>query len=305
MNITITGGSGFIGSYLVESLHKKHAITIYDVNKTRFNNVTFVEGDIIDPKAADVAIRNADIVIHLAATLGVINTERNPVKTLDTNIFGTKNVLNACKNNHVKKIIFSSSSEIYGEPIKIPIKETDKVMPITNYGISKLAAEEYIKAYSKNFGLRYTILRLFNVYGEEQQNEWVMSEFVSRALKNQDIIIHGTGYQIRAFCHVSDAFKGFENTLEKGDNDTFNIGNDTEPISIKELAERIISLSNSKSIIKFIPFEKSDRERSQSEIMNRAPNIEKAKQILGYQPKMSLDEGLKKIIKKRIQEISS
>lgn len=302
MNITITGGSGFIGSNLVELLHKKHTVTVFDANKTRFNDVTFVEGDITDPKAADAATRNSDIVIHLAATLGVINTEKNPVKTLDTNIFGTKNVLDACKNNHVKKIIFSSSSEVYGEPLKIPIKETDKVIPITNYGISKLAAEEYIKAYSKNFGIRYTILRLFNVYGEEQRNQWVMSEFVSRAIKNQDIIIHGTGSQVRAFCHVSDATRGFEIALEKGDGETFNIGNDTEPISIKELAEKIISLSNSKSIIKSISFEKSDRDRS--EIMTRAPSIEKAKQILGYQPKISLDEGIKKVIKKKIQEIS-
>ena len=303
MNITITGGSGFIGSSLVEVLRKKHVITIFDVNKTQFNDVTFVQGDIIDPKSTDAAIRNSDVVIHLAAALGVINTEQNPIETLDTNIFGTKNVLDACKNNDVKKIIFSSSSEIYGEPIKIPIKETDKVIPITNYGISKLAAEEYIKAYYKNFGLRYTILRLFNVYGEKQRNEWVMTEFVSRAIKNQDIIIHGTGSQIRAFCHVSDALKGFEIALEKGDGEIFNIGNDSEPISIKELAERIISLSNSKSSIKLIPFEKSDRDRN--EIMNRAPSIEKAKQILGYQSKMSLDEGIKKILEAKIQETSS
>ena len=300
MNITITGGSGFIGSSLVEVLRKKHVITIFDINKTQFNDVTFVQGDITDPKAVDAAIRNSDVVIHLAAALGVINTEQNPIETLDTNIFGTKNVLDACKNNDVKKIIFSSSSEIYGEPIKIPIKETDKVMPITNYGISKLAAEEYIKAYYKNFGLRYTILRLFNVYGENQRNEWVMTEFVSRAIKNQDIIIHGTGSQIRAFCHVSDALKGFEFVLEKGDGEIFNIGNDSEPISIKKLAERIISLSNSKSSIKLIPFEKSDRDRN--EIMNRAPSVEKAKKILGYQSKMSLDEGIKKIIEIKIQE---
>ena len=303
MNITITGGSGFIGSSIAEALHKEHSITIFDVNKTQFNDITFVQGDVTDPKAADAAIKNSDIVIHLAAALGVINTDKNPVETLNTNIFGTKNILDICKNNQVKKIIFSSSSEIYGEPVKIPIKETDKAMPITNYGVSKLAAEEYIKAYSKSFGFRYTILRLFNVYGEKQRNEWVMSEFVSRAIKNQDIIIHGTGSQIRAFCHVSDAIKGFESTLEKGDGEIFNIGNDVEPVSIKELAERIISLSNSKSIIKLIPFEKSDRDRN--EIMNRAPSIEKAKQILGYQPKRSLDEGIKKIIKIRMQETSS
>ncbi len=136
------------------------------------------------------------------------------------------------------------------------------------------------------------------MYGEKQRNEWVMTEFINRAIKNQDIVIHGTGSQIRAFCHVSDALKGFEIALEKGDCETFNIGNDSEPISIKDLAERIISLSNSKSIIKLIPFEKADRDRN--EIMNRAPSIEKAKQVLGYQSKVSLDEGIKKIIKTKI-----
>ena len=300
MNITVTGGSGFIGSNIVDELRKKHSITIFDVNKTHFEDIEFVQGDITDSKAADAAIKNADIVIHLAATLGVINTEENPIKTLDTNIFGTKNVLDACKNNHVKKIIFSSSSEIYGEPLKIPIKETDKAIPITNYGISKLAAEEYIKAYSKKEGITYTIFRLFNIYGEKQRNEWVMSEFVEQAIKNQDIMIHGNGSQIRAFCHVKDAVKGFESALEKGNNEIFNVGNDTEPISIKELANRIITLSNSKSITKLVPFEKSNRDRN--EIMNRVPDIEKVKKQLGYKPEMSINEGIKKIIDLKIKE---
>lgn len=302
MNITITGGSGFIGSNLVRVLHKKYNITVFDINETQFNDATYVQGNITNSKAANEAIKNADIVIHLAATLGVINTEENPIKTLDTNIFGTKNVLDACKNNNVKKIIFSSSSEIYGEPTKIPINEADKVMPITNYGISKLAAEEYIKAYSKNFGITYTILRLFNIYGEKQRNDWVMSEFVNQAIKNQEIMIHGNGSQIRAFCHVNDAVKGFEIALKKGNNDTYNIGNDTEPISIKELAERIITLSNSKSSMKFLPFEKSNRDRN--EIMNRAPNIEKARKQFDYKPEVSLNEGIKKIIdiKKELQD---
>lgn len=303
MNVTITGGAGFIGTSLTDLLRKKHSITVFDINESQFDDVISVKGDITDSRLADVAIRNSDVVIHLAATLGVVNTEKNPIKTLDTNIFGTKNILEACKNNHVKKIIFSSSSEVYGEPLRIPIRETDKVIPITNYGISKLAAEEYVKAYSKTFGFRYTILRLFNVYGEEQRNQWVISEFVNQAIRNQDITIHGTGSQIRAFCHIADVVRGFEMVLEKGDYETFNIGNDTEPISIKEFTERIISLSNSKSNIISIPFEKSDRDRS--EIMARAPSIEKAKQILDYYPTVSLTEGIKNVIDKKTQDISS
>ena len=295
MKITITGGSGFIGSSLVKSLLKEQ-ITIFNTKKPKFN-VNFVEGNINNIDNVIVATKDADVVIHLAAALGVINTERNPVKTLDTNIVGTRNVLESCRLNDVKKIIFSSSSEVYGEPIKVPISESDKPIPITTYGISKLAAEEYIKSYSKSYGIRYTILRLFNVYGDEQGTQWVVPEFVSKAVNNDDIIIHGTGSQIRAFCYVTDVANAFRITLEKGDGETFNIGNDKEPISIKNLAERVISLADSKSSIRSIPFEKSDRNRS--EIMNRAPNIEKAVKLLGYHPVVSLDEGILQIIRNK------
>ena len=173
-----------------------------------------------------------DVIIHLAAALGVIETEKNPVRTLDVNSIGTKNVLEACRTNNIKKIIFSSSSEIYGEPEHIPIKETDRITPITTYGISKLMAEEYIKSYSKAHGINYTIFRLFNVYGEEQANRWVVPEFVKKIVNDGEVTIHGDGNQIRAFCHVSDIANAFSYALEKGDNQIFNIGNNLEPISI-------------------------------------------------------------------------
>ena len=236
--ILITGGTGFIGSNIANRLKKNNDVTIFDLREPLNHGLKFLKGSINEINDVTNAIHGFDIVIHLAASLGVINTEENPVSTLDTNIFGTRNVLEACKVNKIKKIIFSSSSEIYGEPIKTPIEEKDRPIPITMYGISKLAAEEYIKSYSKNFGLKYTIFRLFNVYGDKQETAWVVPEFVSRAIKNKDIMIHGDGTQIRAFSHVSDVAKAFEFGLEKGNNEIINIGNNTQPITIKDLADK-------------------------------------------------------------------
>jgi len=202
----------------------------------------------------------------------------------------------------IKKIIFSSSSEIYGEPAKIPIKENDPITPITTYGISKLASEEYIKSYSKSYGIQYTIFRLFNVYGAMQDTQWVLPAFVDKAISNKPISVHSDGSQVRAFCYVSDIANALESALKTANGEIINIGNDTDPISIKELAEKIISLTNSQSKIKFIPFEESNRNRT--EIMKRIPDINKAKKILNYSPKITLDEGIEKVAKHR-QKINS
>ena len=296
MKIIITGGSGFIGSNIATQLKKEHDVTIFDLKK-KIPDIDFIEGDVTDLESVKRSITNCDLVIHLAATLGVVNVEQHPVQTLDTNLGGTKNVLEACRTNNIKKIIFSSSSEVYGEPVRVPIKETDNAIPITTYGTSKFVAEEYIKAYSKNYGIQYTIFRLFNVYGLMQATDWVLPEFVDRAISNQPIIVHNDGSQIRAFCYVSDVAEAFQTALETANGEIINIGNNNEPISIKELAEKIIYLTNSKSEIKFVSFGESKRNRT--EIMKRIPDIEKAKKILNYSPKISLDEGIQKVVKYR------
>ena len=297
MKVLVTGGSGLIGSTIVRRLLDiGHDVGVFDIKKTKHQDCDYFDGDITDPDITKNVVKGYDVVIHLAATLGVINTETNPVRTLDTNMGGTKNVLEGCKVHGVKKIIFSSSSEVYGEPTKIPINEIDKPIPITTYGVAKFAAEEYIKAYSRNFDLGYTIFRLFNVYGDEQAVDWVIPEFVSKAIQDQDIIIHGDGSQTRCFCHVSDVANAFTLALEKADGEIINVGNNSEPISIKDLALKIIKLTNSKSKLKFLPFEESKRNRN--EIMKRMPDIEKARMKLDYEPVISLEEGIMKVIKK-------
>ncbi len=290
LRIGITGGSGFIGTNVANALKAKYEVVIFDRHKPKIDDIEFIKGDIIDDSIKK-AFEDCDVVIHLAAAVGVKITEEDPILTLNTNILGTKNVLEACKLNDVKKIIFASSSEVYGEPLKTPIEESDPAIPITGYGVSKIAAEEYVKAYAANFGLKYTILRFFNVYGSGQSNAFVIPEFVSNASKNNPILIHGSGSQIRSFCHISDISKGVSLSIEKGDNEIINIGNANEPITISELAKKIIGITNSKSSIQFVPFTDSNRRR-QKEIINRIPSIKKAERILSYKPEISLNDGI-------------
>ena len=287
MKILITGGSGFIGSHLTRFLKKDHDITIYDIKKPIEEDVKFILGDVTDEQKILKSFKGFDIIIHLAAVVGVGITESDPPSTLNINILGTKNILEACKKNGVKKVILASSSEVYGEPKKVPIDETQIPIPITTYGISKLACEEYLKSYAKTYGFSYSILRFFNVVGPQQSSSFVIPEFVNNALKNKPLIIHGDGLQIRAFCHIADVCQGIEKSISKGDYETINIGNDLEPISVENLAKKIITILNSQSTLKYIPFEKSGRNRKQ-EIMTRIPSIQKAKRILSYEPKNNL-----------------
>lgn len=294
MKIAITGGSGFIGTNLVNHLKNEHDILILDKTKSQIQDVDFIECNLLESEKISDVLKGVDVVIHLAAAVGVKLTEEDPLYTLNMNINGTYNILQSSKINNVKKIIFASSSEIYGEAANIPIKETEPPIPITNYGISKITGEEYVKAFSKTSPMKYSILRFFNAYGPGQSNSFVMSEFVNKAISNKTINIHGSGKQLRAFCHVNDIVSGIHLCLTNGDNQIFNIGNNKEPVTISELAETIKKITNSSSEITFLPFENTERKRT-SEILKRIPDITKAQKILGYTPRISLNEGIKTI----------
>ncbi len=294
MKIAITGGAGFIGSH-VAALLKKHELTVFDISDHNVEKARKIKGDITTLNSVVTALEGVEVVIHLAAFLGVEKSDADPLKTLEINVQGTRNVLEACRINNVKKIVFSSSSEIYGEPIKIPIQESDTPRPLSTYGVSKLAAEEYIKAYSKAYEIKYAILRFFSVYGPRQEPEFVMPRFVKLALENQPLTIHGDGSQIRAFCHVEDVARAVVLGVEKGENETLNIGNPDEPISIKSLAEEIIKKTNSQSKLSFLNFRESKRSRAK-EIIHRVPSIERANKILGYKPSVDLNTGISSVV---------
>ena len=301
--ILIIGSSGLIGKALIEVLNKKGLKPIcYDFIKTKKTmNIDFIKGSIenLDNLYQKTIGKKIDIVIHLAAFLGVRNTERDKLKCLNTNILGTINVLNFCKKKKVGKIIFSSSSEVYGEGGKTYLKEDFFLKPKSVYGITKVVNEQYIKAHCKKFNLNYNICRFFNVYGEFQRNEFVIPTFVNRVKKNQFINIYGNGNQVRSFCYVSDAADALtELILTKKKNKIYNIGNNQEPIKIIDLARLICKLANKKNKIKKIDFKKSDRTEKR-EIYERKPDISKAIKELNYKPKIKLIDGIKKILNEK------
>lgn len=303
MSILVTGGAGFIGSAMVKHLlNEGFEVKAFDLPMQFIRNplpdkAIVCEGSIMDINDLSCAIKDCDYIIHFAARLGVKKTEEHQLTTLYTNIQGTINVLEACIKDQVDKVLFASSSEVYGDQTKISISENNPLNPKSVYALSKLAGEYFIKAYYQRYEVDYTIIRFFNIYGNGQRNDFVIPRFVENIKQNKPPQIYGTGEQVRAFCHVDDAIKGSYLALlnKNANSEIFNIGNDTEPVSMEELAFRVINLAKKDFDPLYIPIEVSDRTSSR-EIYTRVPNISKAKKILGYKPSISLNEGILKML---------
>ena len=296
--VLVTGGSGFIGKEIVKVLLAEgFEVNVFDIYGDDLQGVNLFKGSVLNQSALSKAMAGCEYVVHMAAILGVSKSTYVPVECLDVNIIGTKNVLECCVIHRVKKILFPSSSEVYGEPVEIPVTENTPLQPKSEYGVSKSVAEEYLKAYQKQHGLNYTALRYFNVYGEEQKHSWVMAKFVNNALVNRPVRIFGDGNQVRAFCHVKEAAQATVNALTnpKANNQVFNIGNPSQAISMKDLAFKVLQLSGTGAQPTFIPLENSDRTKER-EIFRRIPSIEKASRLLGFQPTISVDEGIRMLI---------
>lgn len=299
--ILITGGAGFIGSSLAYKLaeDKGNVITIVDnlltgdVNRIpKLDNVKFIKGDVNDNQViSSIFYGNSfDYVFHYAAVVGVKRTIENPIMVLD-DLKGLRNVLDLCKNTSVKRILFSSSSEVYGEPVELPQHEyTTPLNSRLPYAIVKNVGEAFLKSYKQEYDLDYTIFRFFNTYGPLQSKDFVVSKFIAAALKNEEITIYGDGSQTRTFCFVDDNIQACVNAFTKDEvmNDVVNIGSD-KILTVLELAEMIIKVSDSKSKIVHLPaLEEGDMTR-------RQPDTGKMLQLLGKEP-FSLEEGLKKVI---------
>ncbi len=308
--ILITGGAGFIGSALAERLIEKpeNFVVIIDnlltghikkVPIAKHNNLKFIKADANNrPELSDIMTTfQFDYVFHFAAVVGVQRTLHNPVSVLN-DLKGFENILDLCKNTGVKRIYFSSSSEVYGEPVELP--QNEETTPLNSrlpYAIVKNAGEAFLKSYSYEYGLEYTIFRFFNTYGPKQSRNFVISKFLYAALNNKDITIYGDGSQTRTFCYIDDNIDACINTFEKNAyiNDVLNIGNDNE-IKIRDLAELIINITNSKSKIKYVePLKEGDMPR-------RLPDLEKMMAI-SNKKQISLEKGIKKILEEGLFEL--
>jgi nucleoside-diphosphate-sugar epimerase len=303
--ILVTGGAGFIGSAVAEKLaqNPENYVVIVDnfltgspvkIPDSSLGNLRFIKCDVNDFKDISSVFfaYTFDYVFHYAAVVGVKRTLNNPVMVLH-DLHGLENILSLSKNTGVRRVYYSSSSEVYGEPVEFP--QNEQTTPLNSrlpYAIVKNVGEAYLRSYQREFGLEFTIFRFFNTYGPKQSKEFVISRFLYLALQNQDITIYGDGLQTRTFCFIDDnadaCLAAFYNDMFV--NDVVNIGGDRE-VTILELADTIIRVTGSSSKLKHMPaLEEGDMTR-------RLPDISKMKQLLNREPK-TLEDGLRIVIEK-------
>jgi nucleoside-diphosphate-sugar epimerase len=302
-NILITGGAGFVASALAAQLAKNASDTVVIVDNllsgslkkvptSPHNNIHFIKCDVNDFQDISSIFFSwkFEYVFHYAAMVGVQRTLENPVKVLN-DIEGIKNILNLSKNTGVKRVYYSSSSEVYGEPVQIP--QNEHTTPLNSrlpYAIVKNLGEAYLRAYQSEYNLEYCVFRFFNTYGPGQSEDFVISRFMKAALANEDITIYGDGLQTRTFCYIDDNVTVCEKVFREHlhVNDVVNVGSEGE-ITILELAEIIIKLSGSKSRIVHLP------PLAEGDMTRRKPDIEKMKNILN-KPLLPLEAGINKIL---------
>ena len=294
MKIIVTGGAGFIGKHLIEFLiTKKNDITIFDnfsnskeesIIYLKNQGVKIIKGDITKIQDINNAVKDQDIVIHLAAKISVEESIESPSKTFQTNVEGTKNLLVACEKNNIKKIIISSSAAVYGEgKAGIKLTEKSKMYPISPYGESKVMMENEIKVFGKNHNLNYVILRFFNIYGIGQSPEYagVITKFIKKIEMNKPLEIFGDGMQTRDFISVNDVVNSIYHSIKNGKNQIYNIASGNS-ITIKQLAKLIITLSKKELKINYNDAKKGDIRFSEAD-------VSLAKKELDYLPKYTLE----------------
>jgi UDP-glucose 4-epimerase len=311
--VMVTGGAGFIGREMTRKLMASgYEVVCFDLAeqfgryKVLFDelrsrgSLSLAAGSILDRTVLRTAIKGVDVVVHCAAMLGVRKTELNKLGCLEANINGTDNVLNAAVMNDVTKVVFASSSEVYGEPSRNPIREGDETKGKTVYAVSKLAGEELVKGYHQLYPhLNYTIVRFFNTYGEGQVAQFVLTRFVQQVLAGKNPVVYGDGTQVRSYGHVDDITGGVIKCIEKpiANGKVYNLGNSTQVMTLLELAQKVIDvLAPGKGLKADVlgSFEGSDRV-PEREIHVRYCDTTLAARELDYQARITIDEGIRRI----------
>lgn len=301
--VLVTGGAGFIGSHLVDKLLEQdvHVLVLDDLSggdvrniqhhsgKTRFR---FVQGDIRDHNLVEKLLKDVEVVFHHAALIGIQRSIEDPILVNDVNVAGTLHLLKSAAELEVRRFIFASSAAVYGNASTMPIKEEHPLQPLSPYGVSKLAAEKYVKTFYDVFNLETVCLRYFNVYGLRQvynQYSGVISQFLNNLKSNCPPAIFGDGYQTRDFVHVRDVVNANLLASEKEGvaGSIFNVGTG-EPTTINQLAKIALKIAHKKSSPIY-------SEPKKEEIKHSCADVSKAKRILNYSPEISLYEGFKQL----------
>lgn len=323
MKILITGGAGFVGSHLADKLHGEgHDITVIDDLSTgRYQNVAHLEGQerfrliidtVLNESLMEELIRESDRVFHMASAVGVKLIMEHPVKTIETIFRGTDVVLGACARFR-KRVLIPSTSEVYGKSTQVPFAEDNDILKGSTskhrwaYACAKELDEFLALAHWKETRLPVVVVRLFNTVGPRQTGQYgmVVPNFVKSAVRNEPLTVHGDGGQSRCFGHVSDVVEGLTRVIETPEcfGQVINIGN-AEEVTIKQLAEKAIELTGSRSEIKYIPYEEAYGEGFE-DMRRRVPSLEKAKRLVGYEPTRTLDQIINDVAEQFREELKA
>jgi UDP-glucose 4-epimerase len=294
--VLVTGGAGFIGSHVVDRLLElgHPVVVVDDLSTGRLSNlpteIPFYRVDIATPALEEVFRKERpELVCHYAAQISVQLSMQDPLDDADTNVRGSLNLLQNCVRYGVKKVVYTSSGgAIYGEPIHLPCDETHPVHPLSHYGVSKYAVENYLHVYRQSYGLDYTALRLSNVYGPRQDpfgEAGVVAIFSQAMLKGKPVVINGSGEQERDFLYVLDVVEAVITALERGNGEAFNIGTG-RGASVNQIYSLLKKNSD-------YPGEASHGPPKPGEVFKIYLDITKARQELGWEPRFPLEEGLK------------
>ena len=304
--ILITGGAGFIGTALTKRLIENNRVRIFDnlrrnalttAGLDKHPNVELIVGDVRDERALRAAMQGADYVVHMASIAGVDTVLKNPVLTMEVSLQGTMNALKAAHEaGGVRRFIDFSTSEVFGT-YAFRVREADVTSlgavgeARWTYAVSKLATEHLAHNYYSQYALPTCSIRPFNIYGPGQVGEGAIHAFVTRALRNEPLIIHNQGDQIRAWCYIDDIIHAVMRALvaDGAVGQAFNIGNPRSTVTIYHLARMVIAAAKSSSEIRFVRWDFTDVEL-------RVPDVKKAEELLGFRAETDLDVGLERTI---------